>query len=288
MFDFEEQEELNVIRENLQILKLLFDKLSDDLEPFRQFSKNLSIEFSTFRKYIEKSNATLAIDCYTYAERLLKNTIYEVLEFENNTNPYLKLFLKKKISKKKYSPSVYFENFTKELTSYNEEFRLIIGKNHRRVKVYDEMIKSRHKYAHSNIIPQTIESSDEVIVVLQYLAWECNRYINYHNNENKIQDDLNRIIESMKKVLNFITKNDRNVNICEQVSKLRYREPSRLSQECKKFTEKYFEELISIAIFRDFIEQIKYLSSDESLNVDAINYGRSVQKLNTICQDLAL
>lgn len=288
MFEFDEVRELNVIRENLQTLKLISNGLSDNRSIFLDFAKGLSIEMSKFRKYIEKSEATLVIDCYTYAERLLKNTLYEVLEFEKNENLYVNKFLQKKISRKKFSPNVKFESFSNELSSYNVEFKFIIGKSFRIVKIYDEMIESRHKYAHANSIPQGLEATEDVLVFLEYLAWECNRYIEYYNESNNIQIDLIGLVKSSNKVVEYYRKNTETISKLNYISDSKYRGFEELSLKCKDFSKKYYTELDSIAIFKDFANKVKYLSSIKLENCTSIEYEEVLIELADIIHILGL
>ncbi|WP_455060832.1 hypothetical protein [Parvimonas micra] len=288
MFEFDEVRELNVIRENLQTLKLISNGLSDKRSIFLDFAKGLSIEMSKFRKYIEKGEATLVIDCYTYAERLLKNTLYEVLEFEKNENLYVNKFLQKKISRKKFSPNVKFESFSNELSSYNVEFKFIIGKNYRIVKIYDEMVESRHKYAHANSIPQGLEATEDVLVFLEYLAWECNRYIEYYNEPNNIQIDLIGLVKSSNKVVEYCGKNIETISELNYISDSKYPGFEELSLNCKDFSKKYYTELDSIAIFKDFVNKVKYLSSIKLENCTSIEYEEVLAELAAIIHTLGL
>lgn len=288
MFEFDEVRELNVIRENLQTLKLISNGLSDNRSIFLDFAKGLSIEMSKFRKYIEKSEATLVIDCYTYAERLLKNTLYEVLEFEKNENLYVNKFLQKKISRKKFSPNVKFESFSNELSSYNVEFKFIIGKSFRIVKIYDEMIESRHKYAHANSIPQGLEATEDVLVFLEYLAWECNRYIEYYNEPNNIQIDLIGLVKLSNIVVEYYRKNTETISELDHISDSKYPGFEELSLKCKDFSKKYYTEIDSIAIFKDFANKVKYLSSIKLENCISIEYGEVLIELADIIHILGL
>ncbi len=286
MFEFDEVRELNVIRENLKTLNLISNGLSENRSLFLEFSKGLSIEMSKFRKYIEKGEATLVIDCYTYAERLLKNTIYEVLEFEKNDNSYINEFLGIKINRKKFSPNVKFEKFSNELSLYNKEFKFVIGKNHRRVKIYNEMVDSRHKYAHANRIPQGLEATEDVIIFLEYLAWECNRYIEYYKVTNKIQNDLIELVQYVEKVSDFCTKN--NIVNTESASNLEYPGFKQLLLKCKEFSKKYYSELDSVDIFKDFANKVNFLSSIEIENYSCVEFEEVVLELLDIIKQLGL
>lgn len=288
MFEFDEVRELNVIRENLQTLKLISNGLSDNRSIFLDFAKGLSIEMSKFRKYIEKGEATLVIDCYTYAERLLKNTLYEVLEFEKNENLYVNEFLQKKINRKKFSPNVKFESFSNELSSYNVEFKFIIGKSYKIVKIYDEMIESRHKYAHANSIPQGLEATEDVLVFLEYLAWECNRYIEYYNEPNNIQIDLIGLVKSSNKVIEYYRKNIETISELNCISGSKYPGFEELSLKCKDFSKKYYTKLDSIAIFKDFANKVKFLSSIKLENCTSIEYEEVLAELVDIIHILGL
>lgn len=256
MFEFDDAEALKLIKENYEIIDKISEALSVKRNTFVNFANDLSIEMSKLRRYISTSEATLVIDCYTYSERLLKNTIYEVLEFGRHENPFIREFLDKKLSRVKFIPNVKYESFSRELAVCNKNFKLLIGPEHMRVKVYDAMVNSRHLYAHTNTIPQNLNTTKDVIVFLEYLSWECKRYINYYNYQDNIQDDLKKLIDMIHIGHNYC-KTNKKLSSSMLISEITSPNLEDLFLQCKDFITKYNSELGELSIFEEFIQAIQ-------------------------------
>ncbi|WP_270281395.1 hypothetical protein, partial [Enterococcus faecalis] len=125
--------------------------------------EEIGLDFNIAKESIKKSEYSLLIDCYTFSEKLLKNTIYHCLEFKNNSNDYVNNFMFRKLNPEKFSPNPKFK-------SLNSNFKFVLNQNFSKIKSYDSMIQPRHQYAHANIYPLDIKNSEEdLLEVLAYL-----------------------------------------------------------------------------------------------------------------------
>ena len=202
MINFEDfKNKLLDIHKNFEKYETVSNSLADESEEYRTFYESMKINFSDAKNILRKSEQSLLIDCYTYAEQLLKNTIYECLGYSSHENDHLNLFLDKKIHPESFSPNPKFESFEKELSSLcrDKTYSFLLKSGNSNIKIYDEMIKSRHRYAHANQYTEYKQYKDS-IKVLEYLTWECNLYIHNRLEQINLVKEFNEIIEHVNKI----------------------------------------------------------------------------------------
>ncbi|MDE8171997.1 hypothetical protein PT226_04930 [Erysipelothrix rhusiopathiae] len=78
-----------------------------------------------------------------------------------------------KLPQDQFSPRVNFLSFKKNLKELDQDFEFILSANHHNVKIYDELVVSRHKYAHANKYAFDESRFEPAIQVVDYLRWEC-------------------------------------------------------------------------------------------------------------------
>ncbi|MDB7100127.1 hypothetical protein [Enterococcus mundtii] len=278
IFEFDIEENLNILKENIRKIESLNDSLSDFPTKYREFYRELNLDFSEAKEVIKKSEFALLIECYTFSERLLKNTIYHCLEYDKSNNKHINAFMKKKIKPDNFSPNVMFNNFEDELRSLenSNKYKFLIKKNNIRVKIYDEMIKSRHRYAHSNEYPMNYNDYKEIVLVLEYLSWECNLFVYHLDKRIEMLAEYNIILEEIKKL----------AKLASSTQKLRGQQTDRtLGIELKDFRKKiinylkkYKNELDKVAMLQDEVEILQKIAT---LNFTT----NTVNDLKNLCKD---
>lgn len=270
IFEFDETENLVMLKENIRKTDQMRVSLSINTENHRKFYRELDINFSEAKEVIKKSEFAILIECYTFSERLLKNTIYHCLNYTRSSNQHINAFMKKKIEPDKFSPNVKFNEFEKELKTLanSNQYKFLLEKNNIKVRMYDEMVTSRHRYAHSNKYPMDYENYEEIVLILEYLSWECNLFINHLDSRIEMSNEHKVILEEIKQLK----------KMHPSVQKLRGQPRDRTKSiniiEFRKrvtsYLKKYKNKLIEVTIFED---RINILQEIETLNfnVNTIN-----------------
>ena len=179
---------------------------------------------------------------------MLKNTVYHCLEFKNNSNDYVNKFILKKLNPEKFSPNPQFKCFEEELKSLNSDFKFILNNNFSKIKSYDNMIKSRHQYAHANVYPVDIRNSEEdLLEVLEYLTWECNMYLNAPQRHTELEQLFKKIILDSQKLKKISSeKKIRNLSFDE-----RYKiDVKNFRTNVRDFNRRYSREISDLKIFK--------------------------------------
>lgn len=253
IYNFDENLELEKIKENYNNIKSLKDSLADNAAEYRKFASDISLDFHVLKEFINEYEKTLLIDCFTFSEQLLKNTIYETLNFKGNQG-IIDTFIQNKIHPEKFSPNVTYIKFSKELNNLNKNFQFLLSASHKSIKIYDEMIKSRHSYAHANNYPFKYDEYEDVIHVLEYLSWECLRFLSISSKSNHIQKLYKDILNSMKR----IRVND---NVCirnlPDNKKVHHKE---LKSNAKEFHNSFHNLTINITLLNCFTKNIRAIS----------------------------
>lgn len=196
-------EEIRKIEISLNQFIKIKNSFSENPKKYRMFFNEIeNIEFSDFKNILMKSEYSLLIEFYSFSEQLLKNLIYHCLEYSRHENQYINQYLSKKLNPEKFSPSPKFSDFEKELKMLTGNFKFLVNCKSDYVIKYDEMIKSRHKYAHANNYSQDILAYEDNLHFLKYLIWESENFINDYSNllvlKNEFKSIIN-IIRSIKK-----------------------------------------------------------------------------------------
>lgn len=80
IYDFDTEDEFIKIEMNLNNVKLLKNSIADHASEYRKFSRDINVDFRVLGDCIESYERALLIGVYTYAEQLVKNFYYELLE----------------------------------------------------------------------------------------------------------------------------------------------------------------------------------------------------------------
>ncbi|MCT1798842.1 hypothetical protein [Aerococcus viridans] len=277
IYEFDYEETLQEIKDNFIKIINLSNSLADNTSKYREFYTEVGLEFSVARESIKKAEYSLVIDCYTYSEKLLKNTIYHCLEFKTNSNRHINSFISKKLNPEKFSPSPKFKEFEEELNSLSSGFKFLLNVNFSKVEIYDSMIKSRHRYAHSNVYPVDIKQyKSDLIEMLEYLSWECDMFLNSFERHNELEALFRSIISDSQKL--------KKIHCGKKIRYLTERESYKINvkefrNNVKIFNKKYLVELSDISIFKSVLEVLKKI---EKLNFNT-NSGTELAKM---CIDL--
>lgn len=275
IFNFNHSEEMNEIKENLKKIENVRNTLADHTDKYRTLCKEINTDFSVLKEIINvKSEYSLLIDCYTFSERLLKSVIYECLNYDRNSNGHLNLFLSKKINPKRFSPNVKYKDFEKELKSLNNEASFLLTANHSSIKIYNEMVESRHRYAHANEYPFPYDNYEDVINVLEYLVFECEVFLKNDEKYKGLIKEYNNIIDYTKKL-----KKEKDKIIIRNLRDNKKEIIRRFRDDVRKFLNKYEKEFSSINIFNSLIQNLNKISK---LNMNKNNS----QELSSICLDI--
>lgn len=216
IYQFDEEESLESLKQNFEKIERLNNSISDSTLKYRDFFNDLGIGFSIVKEIVTKAENSLLIECYTFSERLLKNTVYQCLNFDGSENEHINYFMRNKINPVKFSPNVTFQEFEKELSSLSGgEFKFVLSKSNSSVKIYDEMVKSRHRYAHANEYPIKYQDYRDSIYILEYLTCECNLFLTYLADHGSLQMDFKELREDIGK-LNKVARIPKVICRCNQ------------------------------------------------------------------------
>lgn len=279
IYNFDAYDKLLEIKSNFNEIELLLDSLAISTSEYRSFYNKLDIDFAIAKKVIHKSEYSLIIDCFTFAELLLKNTIYHSLDFNNSKNKDINSFLNEKISPEKFSPNVRFDKFENEIQKFNNENKFIINKNHNAVRIYNEMVISRHRYAHGNTYPQDFREYKDSILILEYLYWECNLFLKNRKLKNAIQDDFMDFISQTKLILKIKNNSKYFRDIIETDEIKQKVNPKSYKKLARKIVIRYEDELRNLTIFNEFIECLKLISEVDLRSVKIIEVQRIIDKI---------
>ena len=128
--------------------------------------------FHSLKKIISESQATILIECYTVSEQMLKNTKYQILNFDETEDSDIQKFLKFKIAPDNFSPNPQVSEISKFFKRYDGN-KLFISK----AEIYDSMIKKRHRYAHQGVCDFDLINLPKMIEFLKYLEFEYRMFL---------------------------------------------------------------------------------------------------------------
>lgn len=259
IFDFDTIERLEEIKTNYVQVKQIKNSLADHRDKYRELTTVVDIDQTALMVCLDYFERALLINCYTFSEQLVKNFVYEILGKDRHTNEYLNLFLNSKIPKEKFSPNASTEKIERLVSSeLFSGFKFVLNKTNESIKKYDEMIKSRHKYAHRGIYDFDFGNFDAVIDVLEFIAFELITTLGLNGIQRKnFQKELIDIRESAKTINKCI--NNKNIESLDvRVYRKKLKE---LKLKCKKFHQNYNDQLSSVVLFGDILNKIIEVAS---------------------------
>lgn len=260
--DFDEVEEFLEIKINYENLKKIKNSLSDNRNKYRDLfhGNKLDLGLNDIERLIKDSEKALLIDCYTYSEKLLKYTIYHSVDFRKSKNEYINRFLELKIAPKRFSPVAKFESFQDDIKKLVklEGYKFFMNKECLKIKKYDEMIDSRHSYAHDNKYPMDFNDYENCIDVLEYLTWECRKFIVNPKKHHRLNNEFFEIIkgvERLKKLNHNLPLRNIRQNNTKGINIKVFR------NDIRKFLAKYRNELEKVSLFKEIIEELDKIQS---------------------------
>ncbi len=201
IFEFDCDVRFEALLDIYSQVKKIKNSRAEDIAQYRILAENTELDLPTILNCCDNYERSLLIECYTFAEQLFKNFYYELLDFERNNNKYLRLFIQRKIPRDKFSPDVFFANIEGSIRSHIlHGFKFILKDQNHEIKVYDEMIKSRHRYAHSGVYDFDFNNFEDVVKVLDYIRFELELITNKWNNANR--DEFGKDIKDLVRLLN--------------------------------------------------------------------------------------
>ena len=273
IYDFESADRLEAIKEHHKKVKQIKDSLSENRVKYRNLSFDINIDQDSIFECCGRFEESLLINCYTYAEQLFKNFYYQIINKGSHTNAFLNTFIDTKIHPNKFSPNVLYEEIEntikKELCN---EFKFTISKEIDEVKKYNQLVKSRHRYAHSGIFFYDFENYDDVIDVLEYLKYEVisllftNDAVNTKKNLHGKIYTLYELSNSLLKIPNTIRKNF---------------EIKKLKDTAKEVEKGYYIEFINVPFLSKIICDIKSMA-DADLRKYKDSHSRSCKLFESL------
>ncbi len=212
IYNFDTEERLSDLERSYHDVKIINGKFSDCRKSFREFAKDNDIDFNALEACCKCFERNLLIDAYTYSEQLIKNLYYHLLNNDSN-NEYILTFINKKIPDNKFSPNVNYKFL--EQSIQNElmpEFKFTISDQRDHVKSYNELISSRHKYAHSGFFSFS-KDFDEVIAVEKFITKEV-EMIAHQSVEFRLkyQRRTEELVNKVKKLANLVDEYSKSPN----------------------------------------------------------------------------
>ena len=260
IFELNEIDEIIKLKEKHKKVEEILNSRSDNREYFRNISQQLSVDFESLNDCIDSYEFSLLISCYTISEQLLKNFIYHILEKDGNSNEYIDLFINKKIDPEKFSPSVLTNKIKEQIEVFCANYKLIISEDHEDFRIYNNMIKARHQYAHANHYPFEFQNYTICIRVIEYLSFEYRIFIDNKELRLKIQNDIFDIKKSMEKVIKW--------------KKIEFRNPKvkRYRDDCKLFVNNYKKYLEHIPLVEYILLEVEKFSKIDLRRKDEQEY----------------
>lgn len=269
IYEVDEIAEMEKLIDTYDRVKIIFNSRTDKRSAFRDFSDSIALDFNYLNTCIDSYELHLLVSCFTLSEQLYKNLIYAILEKNSHENEYVNKFIDKKIDPEKFSPNVRLDLIEQELANYKSDFAFLIGKTHPSFKRYDEMIKARHQYAHANKYPFVFEDYAAVILVLEYLVFEYQYFLNDIEFRMKMQFELKAIKQEVCKTCE---------NDCTVIN---FRNPriKNIRNNTRKFLKKYKVILSRIRLMEELLDNLVLLSEFDFRT-------KNIESFKNVCANL--
>lgn len=256
IFEFDAKERLDDIKQNFQQVLEIRNSLADNREKYRRLSDDMSISQDSLFKCCDTFERSLLINCYTFSEQLMKNFVYELIEKDKHENNFLNKFIDNKIPKNRFSPNVMLEKMEGDIKKeLSKDFKFILPRSADEVKIYNEMVNSRHTYAHGGIYNFDFNNFGATIQVLEYIYFEFSTIIKYGESFRfQFQKDLKEIRELSEKISKI-------TDIKYQRDKLR-----EIKLLCKKILRNYSDIIDNVALLNNLNNKIKNVSEMDLRN----------------------
>lgn len=250
IFEFDVQERLDDIKRHFQQVLEIKNSLADNRQKYRNLSNEINISQYSLFQCCDAFERSLLINCYTFSEQLMKNFIYEAIDKDRHENKFLNKFIDNKIHKSRFSPNVKFNRMEEDIKKdLLKDFKFILPKSLNEIKIYDEMVNSRHTYAHRGVYNFDFENFSAVIKVIEYIYFEFSTIINYDENFRvKFQHDFKEVSSLSKKI--------------SKINEIKYEREKlkEIKKMCKSIVKNYSSKIESIELFKELYENIKNVS----------------------------
>lgn len=276
--EFEAEERLIDIRKNYSQVNEIKESLAEYRDKYRILSSEINIEQDSLLQCCDFFERTLLINCYTFSEQLVKNFVYEILEKDRHENIFLNRFIENKIPKNKFSPNVSYSSIGKLVSEeLCQKYKFSLKSTSSCFRVYDEMVKSRHTYAHSGIYAFDFNNFEIVIQVLEFLYSELKMPLEDDMEyREKYQNLISQIETSTKSICKIVeSKNIDSLNFRAYGTRL-----NTLKTCCSSFTSKYYESLKHVKLLSPILEKVKDLSNSDLRSKK--EFVRKVVELNCL------
>lgn len=288
IYDFDVEDEIHKNEIALRNVELVKNSFADHTAEYRNFSREIDLEFSALSDCIDAFERALLIGVYTYAEQLVKNFYYELLEKDRAENLYTRNFINKKLDVERFSPNVSYINLENSIKNeLCNNFRFIISRNRDEISKYDDLIRNRHRYAHRGVFQSSVEQYRDVINAEKYITVELKMIVT-HGVEYRIryQNDWSEIGSILKSCCGLIDqfKNNKNTslkrNLIDKIKTLR--------NASRKFMNKYSSEIENCVLLEEVRIQLLRvnvidLRSRETFSVvEELNEAMIKSKLATL------
>lgn len=288
IYDFDVEDEIHKNEIALRNVELVKNSFADHTAEYRNFSREIDLEFSALSDCIDAFERALLIGVYTYAEQLVKNFYYELLEKDRAENLYTRNFINKKLDVERFSPNVSYINLENSIKNeLCNNFRFIISRSRDEISKYDDLIRNRHRYAHRGVFQSSVEQYRDVINAEKYITVELTMIVT-HGVEYRIryQNDWSEIGSILKSCCGLIDqfKNNKNTslkrNVIDKIKTLR--------NASRKFMNKYSSEIENCVLLEEVRIQLLRvnvidLRSRETFSViEELNEAMIKSKLATL------
>ncbi len=250
--DYEATSILNKIKENHLSIKEIRESLIDQRVKYREFAQIIGLDELTLTLFIPKIEETLLIQIYTLSEQLTKNFYYHLL---GSNCVHVDNFVKSKIPDSKFSPNVNFKEIQKAIKQdLISDFRFMLSDSNDIVKSYNNLVDTRHRYAHKGEYTFEFDKFIDCIKVVEYILFEYKMYIDFGHNL-MIQSEFNVLkmnIENIyKKIKNLDYNNDKQL---KKVKDITVEELNTVRTNSIRFLKEYKQYLESLGVFDEFLE----------------------------------
>lgn len=203
IFEFNSKERLEDIKDLYQKISEINTSLAEKRAKYRKVADILKIDYYSLERCFKEFEHSLLINCYTFAEQLIKNYFYLLLEKGNHKNIYLNKFLESKINNNKFSPNVKFERIKKLFSDdLDLKFELMFELDQELIGKYNELVSCRHSYAHNGNYRFNFDNFEDVINILEYFREDLFIKINNFDEHEQIRKLFNEVIKDIENLKN--------------------------------------------------------------------------------------
>lgn len=273
IYEFNATERLKEVKQIYDQVKQIKVSLADHRDKYRAFSTSANIDSLALQNCCDQFEYTLLIACYTYSEQLYKNFFYEMIKKDMSNNDHLNNFIESKVPKQRFVPNVDTKEIEKSINkelNKNIKFKFLLRPDNDLVKKYNEMVKSRHRYAHKGIYDFNFNNFESVICFLEYLQLEFKLIVECGMNYKVDQHKLLTEIYDLTKIL------------CKSNSIRKGRiEITTIKEKCKVFTRKHSDDYNELDVVKEIFTLIEVISLGDLRKLD--DFSENIKKLNKFC-----